>query len=147
MSTEKENDMNVSNSGENVDELTAKENSKQSENVVASEASNNAVSEAPNDSIEEGGASKSNDTVDAEQSYIMSDNDDTTDDEDDSPDCPEIQKFTESDEDVRTHLELYSKELLLVDETPEERKEIDAHPERPILTMRNTSSMSSSSFN
>lgn len=77
----------------------------------------------------------------AEQSYVMSENEDTSEDEeDDSPDCPEIQKLIESDKTMKEHLEFYANELLLVDESPEERKEIDDNPERPVLTMRNTSS-------
>lgn len=131
-SSEKENDMNISNSELSTDEKISETVKQKIGDEVVIEQNPDVISD-----VEQGT------TNDAEQSYVMSDedeDDESDNDEDDSPDCPEIQKLVSNDETMSELMSLYSRELYLVDETPEERKEIDENPDRPVLTMRNTSS-------
>lgn len=51
---------------------------------------------------------------------------------------PELQKFM-SLADVKKMFDYYERELLMVDETPEERKQYEDDPERDLVVMRNTS--------
>lgn len=135
MSTEKENDMNISNTDleSNTDTLSIESPTKKLHESEALPTKND------KDDVYLSLTTSEND---ANQSYIMSDNESTSDedDNDDSPDCPEIQRLIEEDETMQKNFEHYSNELLLVDETPEERKKIEEHPDRPVLAMRNTSS-------